>query len=164
MKNGYIYKGKHEGWYAISDEAFYTANQVHEVIEEKTGEKVMVAIESGQRVEWTSEESYKFKLSLFKENILKWIQENPNVIVPSKRKNEVISYLEGQVPDLSVSRLRSRLHWGIQVPNDSEHTIYVWLDALTNYLTATGYPWAQDTKLKDAFPPDVQVVGKDIIR
>ncbi|RCI05033.1 methionyl-tRNA synthetase [Rhizopus stolonifer] len=164
LKNGYIYKGKHEGWYAISDEAFYTANQVHEVIEEKTGEKVMVAIESGQRVEWTSEENYKFKLSLFKENILKWIQENPNVIVPSKRKNEVISYLEGQVPDLSVSRLRSRLHWGIQVPNDSEHTIYVWLDALTNYLTATGYPWAQDTKLKDAFPPDVQVVGKDIIR
>lgn len=163
-KNGYIYKGKHEGWYAVSDEAFYTANQVQEATDEKTGEKIMVAIESGQRVEWTSEENYKFKLSLFQKDILKWINDNPNVIVPNNRRNEVISYLQGDLPDLSVSRLRARLHWGIQVPNDPEHSIYVWLDALTNYLTATGYPWTSDSKLKSTFPPDVQVVGKDIIK
>ncbi|KAI9279190.1 tRNA synthetases class I (M)-domain-containing protein [Sporodiniella umbellata] len=164
LEKGYIYKGKHEGWYAVSDEAFYTASQVHEVTDEKTGEKVMVAIESGQRVEWTSEKNYKFRLSAFREKILDWIRENPDAIVPAGRKNEVVSYLQGEVPDLSVSRLRDRLHWGIQVPDDTEHTIYVWLDALTNYLTATGYPWASKRSLKDAFPPDVQVVGKDIIR
>ncbi|KAI8091280.1 tRNA synthetases class I (M)-domain-containing protein [Gilbertella persicaria] len=164
LKNGYLYKGKHEGWYAVSDEAFYANNQVQESVDEKTGEKIMVAIESGQRVEWTSEENYKFKLSAFGERILNWIEQNPTAIVPNNRKNEVISWVKAGLSDLSVSRLRSRLDWGIQVPNDPEHTIYVWLDALTNYLTATGYPWIQDSTNKDAFPPDVQVVGKDIVR
>ncbi|KAL7329197.1 methionyl-tRNA synthetase [Mucor circinelloides] len=164
LKNGYLYKGKHEGWYAVSDEAFYANNQVQESVDEKTGEKIMVAIESGQRVEWTSEENYKFKLSAFGDRLLQWIDENPNAIVPNNRKNEVISWVNQGLSDLSVSRLRSRLDWGIQVPNDPEHTIYVWLDALTNYLTATGYPWSKDAALQDYFPPDVQVVGKDIVR
>ncbi|GAN11483.1 methionyl-tRNA synthetase [Mucor ambiguus] len=164
LENGYLYKGKHEGWYAVSDEAFYANNQVQEAVDEKTGEKIMVAIESGQRVEWTSEENYKFKLSAFGDRLLQWINENPNAIVPNNRKNEVISWINQGLADLSVSRLRSRLDWGIQVPNDPEHTIYVWLDALTNYLTATGYPWSKDAPLKEFFPPDVQVVGKDIVR
>ncbi|ORE14200.1 hypothetical protein BCV71DRAFT_245934 [Rhizopus microsporus] len=164
LKNGYIYKGKHEGWYAVSDEAFYASAQVEEVTDEKTGEKIMVSKESGQRVEWTSEENYKFKLSAFEKDLLKWIDDNPKAIVPQNRKNEVLSWIRAGLADLSVSRLRARLNWGIQVPNDPEHTIYVWLDALTNYLTATGYPWKKDTALKDAFPPDVQVVGKDIVR
>lgn len=164
LKNGYLYKGKHEGWYAVSDEAFYANNQVQESVDEKTGEKIMVAIESGQRVEWTSEENYKFKLSAFGDRLLQWIDENPSAIVPNNRKNEVISWINQGLSDLSVSRLRSRLDWGIQVPNDPEHTIYVWLDALTNYLTATGYPWTASSTLKDFFPPDVQVVGKDIVR
>ncbi|CEP11890.1 hypothetical protein [Parasitella parasitica] len=164
LKNGYLYKGKHEGWYAVSDEAFYTNNQVQETIDEKTGEKKMVAIESGQRVEWTSEENYKFKLSAFGDRLLQWIDENPNAIVPNNRKNEVISWVKQGLSDLSVSRLRSRLDWGIPVPNDADHTIYVWLDALANYLTATGYPWTKDSALKEFFPPNVQVVGKDIIR
>ncbi|KAI8380373.1 tRNA synthetases class I (M)-domain-containing protein [Blakeslea trispora] len=164
LKNGYLYKGKHEGWYAVSDEAFYADNQVQEVIDEKTGQKIMVAIESGQRVEWTSEENYKFRLSAFENRILDWIEQNPTAIVPNNRKNEVISWVKAGLSDLSVSRLRSRLNWGIEVPNDPEHTIYVWLDALTNYLTATGYPWKDHSEHKDAFPPDVQVVGKDIIR
>ncbi|KAG2199540.1 hypothetical protein INT46_001240 [Mucor plumbeus] len=164
LKNGYLYKGKHEGWYAVSDEAFYANNQVQESVDEKTGEKIMVSIESGQRVEWTSEENYKFKLSAFGDRLLQWIDENPNAIVPNNRKNEVISWINQGLSDLSVSRLRSRLDWGIQVPNDPEHTIYVWLDALTNYLTATGYPWTTSSTLKDFFPPDVQIVGKDIVR
>lgn len=132
--------------------------------DEKTGEKIMVSKESGQRVEWTSEENYKFKLSAFEKDLLKWIDDNPKAIVPQNRKNEVLSWIRAGLADLSVSRLRARLNWGIQVPNDPEHTIYVWLDALTNYLTATGYPWKKDAPLKDAFPPDVQVVGKDIVR
>ncbi|KAL0084661.1 tRNA synthetases class I (M)-domain-containing protein [Phycomyces blakesleeanus] len=164
LKNGYIYKGKHEGWYAVSDEAFYASNQVHEVEDSKTGEKTMVAIESGQRVEWTTEENYKFKLSEFQDKLLTWIDENPTAIVPNNRKNEVVSWIKAGLADLSVSRLRSRLDWGIQVPNDPEHTIYVWLDALTNYLTATGYPWPKDSKTKDFWPADVHVVGKDIVR
>lgn len=164
MKKGYLYKGKHEGWYAVSDEAFYAKNQVHQVIDEKTGEKVMVAIESGQRVEWTTEENYKFKLSAFGDRLIEWIDANPKSIVPNNRKNEVKSWINAGLADLSVSRLRSRLDWGIPVPNDPDHTIYVWLDALTNYLTATGYPWNKDSKNKDFFPPDVQVVGKDIVR
>jgi methionyl-tRNA synthetase len=134
------------------------------VTDEKTGEKIMVSKESGQRVEWTSEENYKFKLSAFEKDLLKWIDDNPKAIVPQNRKNEVLSWIRAGLADLSVSRLRARLNWGIQVPNDPEHTIYVWLDALTNYLTATGYPWKNDILLKDAFPPDVQVVGKDIVR
>ncbi|KAI7901075.1 tRNA synthetases class I (M)-domain-containing protein [Cokeromyces recurvatus] len=164
LLNGYFYKGKHEGWYSISDEAFYTNSQVQEVIDEKTGQKIMVSIETGQPVEWTSEENFKFRLSAFRDRLLEWIEKNPTVIVPSNRRNEVISLLKLGLSDLSVSRLRSRLQWGIKVPNESEHTIYVWLDALTNYLTATGYPWLKDIKNKDAFPPDVQVIGKDIIR
>lgn len=148
----------------MSDEAFYTNSQVQEVVDEKTGEKVMVAIESGQRVEWTSEENYKFKLSAFGDRLLKWIDDNPTAIVPNNRKNEVISWVKAGLSDLSVSRPRARLNWGIQVPNDTNHTIYVWLDALTNYLTATGYPWTKGSENKDAFPPDVQVVGKDIVR
>ncbi|KAI8980507.1 tRNA synthetases class I (M)-domain-containing protein [Pilobolus umbonatus] len=164
LKNGYIYQGKHEGWYAVSDEAFYTNAQVHKVVDERTGEKVMVSIESGQPVEWTTEENYKFRLSKFEKPLLKWISENPGAIVPENRKNEVVSWIKLGLSDLSISRLSSRLNWGIQVPNDPKHTIYVWLDALTNYLTATGYPWNEKSINKDAFPPDVQVVGKDIVR
>ncbi|KAI7878345.1 hypothetical protein K492DRAFT_238624 [Lichtheimia hyalospora FSU 10163] len=162
-KNGYIYKGKHEGWYAVSDEAFYASNQVQEVVDEKTGEKYMVAIESGQRVEWTNEENYKFKLSAFQDKLLEWINSNPTAIVPSNRRNEVVSWIQGGLADLSVSRLRSRLDWGIPVPSDHDHTIYVWLDALTNYLTAAGYPW-KDPLPNKIWPADIHVVGKDIVR
>ncbi|KAI8981719.1 tRNA synthetases class I (M)-domain-containing protein [Mycotypha africana] len=166
LKNGYLYKGKHEGWYAVSDEAFYAPNQVKEVTDEKTGEKTMVAIESGQKVEWMSEENYKFRLSLFGDKLVEWIDSHPTAIVPHNRRNEVLSWIKAGLADLSVSRLRSRLDWGIEVPNDPEHTIYVWLDALTNYLTATGYPWhgEHSSPNKEAFPPDVQIVGKDIVR
>ncbi|KAI9490352.1 tRNA synthetases class I (M)-domain-containing protein [Zychaea mexicana] len=169
-KNGYIYKGKHEGWYAVSDEAFYASNQVKEAIDEKTSEKVMVAIESGQRVEWTEEENYKFKLSAFQEPLLKWINDNPTAIVPGNRRNEVTSWIKAGLSDLSVSRLRSRLDWGIPVPSDPGHTIYVWLDALANYLTANGYPWpnkensVSDSQVANVWPADVHVVGKDIVR
>ncbi|KAF7731198.1 Methionine--tRNA ligase, mitochondrial [Apophysomyces ossiformis] len=159
-KAGYIYKGKHEGWYAVSDEAFYASNQVQEIVDE-AGNKIMVSIESGQRVEWTEEENYKFKLSAFGDRLLEWIEQNPRAVVPLNRKNEVVSWIRSGLEDLSVSRLRSRLDWGIPVPGDNDHTIYVWLDALTNYLTAMGYPWREPNPV---WPADVHVVGKDIVR
>ncbi|RUS20369.1 tRNA synthetases class I (M)-domain-containing protein [Endogone sp. FLAS-F59071] len=165
--NGHIYKGKHEGWYAVSDEAFYADSQVHEVVEEKTGEKYMASVESGQRVEWMAEENYKFRLSAFQGKLLEWLESNPQVIVPKNRFNEVHSWIKSDLSDLSVSRPRSRLDWGIPVPGDSDHTIYVWLDALINYMTVTGYPWtegAQRPAEYGAWPADVHLVGKDIIR
>ncbi|KAI8099181.1 tRNA synthetases class I (M)-domain-containing protein [Halteromyces radiatus] len=159
LNAGYIYKGQHEGWYAISDEAFYPDNQVHKITDEQ-GNDMMVSTESGQRVEWTMEENYKFKLSDFEQPLLDWIEQNPQVIVPANRKKEVISWIQAGLGDLSISRLRSRLDWGIPVPNDPEnHTIYVWLDALTNYITAKGYP---DTT--EQISAKVHVVGKDILR
>ncbi|ORX45088.1 hypothetical protein DM01DRAFT_1386678 [Hesseltinella vesiculosa] len=157
---GYIYKGKHEGWYAVSDEAFYPDNQV-ESVQDQDGKWFKVAKESGKSVEWTVEENYKFKLSAFEEPLLAWIKRHPDSIVPVSRRNEVISWIKGGLGDLSISRLRSRLDWGIKVPNDDQHTVYVWLDALTNYITAQGYPDNTDNgTLSDA----VHVVGKDIVR
>ncbi|KAJ2542546.1 methionyl-tRNA synthetase, partial [Coemansia sp. RSA 1933] len=163
VERGYIYKGKHEGWYAISDEAFYTEGQVEELTDPNTGKRGMFAVESGQPVEWVSEVNYKFKLTAFKDKLVKWIETNPDVIYPEIRRNEVLGWLNSGLEDLSVSRPRNRLKWGVPVPNDGDHTIYVWVDALVNYATVDGYPWAADAK-PSFFPPDVQVVGKDIVR
>ncbi|ORY96367.1 tRNA synthetases class I (M)-domain-containing protein [Syncephalastrum racemosum] len=164
-KKGYLYKGKHEGWYAVSDEAFYTDSQVTKVKDESTGRQLTIANESGQVVEWTVEENYKFKLSAFQDRLLQWIDDNPKAIVPENRRNEVVSWIKQGLGDLSVSRLRSRLDWGIQVPGDADHTIYVWLDALTNYMTAAGYPWRSKEDMdKSYWPANVHIVGKDIIR
>ncbi|KAJ1965629.1 methionyl-tRNA synthetase [Dipsacomyces acuminosporus] len=162
VDRGYIYKGEHSGWYAVSDEAFYTDSQIEERIDEKTGKKAMFAIESGQPVEWTSEVNYKFRLSQFKDRLIEWIETNPDVIYPEIRKNEVLGWLRDGFEDLSVSRPRSRLQWGVPVPGDDAHTMYVWVDALVNYATTDGYPWGGNGP--SFFPPDVQVVGKDIVR
>lgn len=159
--NGFIYQGEHSGWYAVSDEAFYTSTQVEERLDPATGKSTMVAIESGQPVEWISETNYKFKLSAFKDQLIQWIESNPDVIYPEIRRNEVLGWLQSGLEDLSVSRPRSRLQWGIPVPDDPNHTIYVWVDALATYAAADGYPWQKEPEF---FPPDVQVVGKDIVR
>ncbi|KAJ2855663.1 methionyl-tRNA synthetase, partial [Coemansia erecta] len=114
---------------------------------------------------WVSEENYKFRLSAFKDRLIEWIETNPDVIYPDIRRNEVLGWLNSGFDDLSVSRPRSRLKWGIPVPNDADHTIYVWIDALVNYATVDGYPWAASSGAKPTFfPPDIQVVGKDILR
>ncbi|KAK0542922.1 methionyl-tRNA synthetase, partial [Tilletia horrida] len=175
---GYIYKGEHSGWYAVSDEAFYTDQQVQERVDSKTGEKFMESIETGQRVEWTSEENYKFRLSLFRDALLAWHAPSQNQdpsaarystpLQPPSQHAALLAELQaGELADLSVSRPRSRLHWGIPVPDDDEHTIYVWIDALVNYLTVTGFPWAGAEGPHgegSAWPADVHVVGKDIVR
>lgn len=164
---GLIYKGKHEGWYSITDECFYTDTQVTKVVPSVPGEsEYYISVETGSKVEWTQEENYKFRLSAFRESLLDHYRNNPDAIFPEQFHAEVLSTLSAPVEDLSVSRPRSRLTWGIPVPNDPEHTIYVWIDALTVYLSATGYPWApaRQSPAQAAWPPDVQVIGKDILR
>ena len=116
-------------------------------------------------VEWTEEENYKFRLSHFRDFLLARYQSDPQAIYPPQQHANVLDVLSTPLEDLSISRPRSRLHWGIAVPNDPAHTIYVWFDALINYLTGVGYPWdAEAQKIQLCWPPDLQVVGKDIIR
>lgn len=171
-ERGYIYKGTHEGWYSVSDETFYPATQVEQVIA-NDGSKAMVAKETGKRVEWTSEDNYKFRLGKTKDALLQWLENNPDAIIPKPQYNSILQSIKTNalesLADLSISRPRSRLSWGISVPDDPEHVVYVWLDALTNYLTVTGYPWNDRRDevyktSKNAWPADCHVVGKDIIK
>ncbi len=155
-KKGEIYLSKYSGWYSVSDEAFYSEDE----IEELDGNKQSVA--SGSPVEWVEEESYFFKLSKWQEPLLKFYSKNENFILPISRKNEVISFVKSGLRDLSVSR--KSFKWGIPVPSNSEHVMYVWLDALTNYLSALNYPNEKDQLYKDFWPADLHIIGKDILR
>lgn len=161
---GYIYTSKHEGWYSVSDETFYPESQVHLVLDPPTGRKIMASKETGKEVEWTSEQNYHFRLSAFRDRLLQFYEEHPNWITPKTKYNEIISAVTSGLEDLSISRPTKRLSWGIRVPTDSEQTIYVWLDALLNYVTKAGYPWAPGAETAGGWPADVQVIGKDIMR
>lgn len=158
MEKGYLYKGAHKGWYSVTDEAFYTDAQIVEV--EGTDKKV--SIETNSEVFYHEEENYFFRLSRFREPLLEHLKSNPTFVQPSSRHKELVQSLETEeLADLSVSRPSSRLQWGIPVPNDASQTIYVWFDALINYLTTGGYPrLPKDT----IWPADTHVVGKDIVR
>ncbi len=154
-KNGYIYKDKYSGWYALRDEAFYGEE---ELTTKSDGTKVAP---SGAEVEWREEISYFFKLSEFQDKLLEFYDNNPHFISPKSRFNEVYSFVKGGLKDLSISR--SSFAWGIPTPNDSKHVIYVWLDALTNYISALGYP-EQGERFNKYWNEAIHVVGKDIIR
>ena len=156
VKNGDIYLSKYSGWYSISDEAFYNVDE----IEEKNGNKI--SISSGSPVEWIEEESYFFKLSKWQDKLLKHYEKNKDFILPKSRKNEVISFVKSGLKDLSISR--KTFSWGIKVPNNSEHVIYVWLDALTNYISALDYPKINSEPFKKFWPASVHLIGKDILR
>jgi len=158
LDNGYIYKDKYAGWYAIRDEAYYAED---ELVEGKAP--------TGAEVEWMEEESYFFKLSAFQDKLLEYYKNNPDFIAPKSRSNEVISFVRGgkkyesgALKDLSISR--TSFAWGVPVPDDDKHIMYVWLDALTNYLSAIGYPDEDSSEFKDYWPCSVHVVGKDILR
>ena len=158
-----MYKGTHEGWYSVTDECFYTDKQVERVTE--GDEEKHVSTETGSLVEWTTEENYMFRLSAFQKPLLAHFQSNPDAIFPAQYHADVVAILSKPLEDLSVSRPSSRLSWGIPVPNDHDHTIYVWIDALTVYLSSAGYPWATTSIGTSAgWPPDIQVIGKDILR
>ncbi len=156
VDNNQIYLSKYSGWYSVSDEAFYNENE----IKEENG--VNLSINSGSKVEWVEEESYFFKLSKWENKLLEFYEKNPKFILPNSRRNEVISFVKNGLKDLSVSR--KSFSWGIKVPNDNDHIIYVWLDALTNYISALNYPDKNDTKYKKFWPADLHMIGKDILR
>lgn len=162
-KRDYIYQSKHEGWYSVSDETFYPESQIHLVLDPATGRKHYASMETGKEVEWTEEINYHFRLSAFKDRLLEHYEQHPNFIVPVQRMNFIKKEVEAGLSDLSVSRPSSRLQWGIRVPGDDSQTIYVWLDALINYITMTGYPSGDGERYK-LWPPNVQVIGKDIVR
>ena len=155
-KNDDIYLSKYSGWYSVSDEAFYNEDE----IEETDGKKI--AILSKSSVEWIEEESYFFRLSKWQQPLLDYYKNNPDFIAPESRKNEVVSFVKGGLKDLSVSR--KTFSWGIKVPNNNEHIIYVWLDALTNYISALNYPNKEDKLYKEFWPANIHLIGKDILR
>lgn len=123
-----------------------------------------VATETGSEVEWAAEENYHFRLSAFRDELLEFYRENPEWITPEHRMKEVIQSVEAGLQDLSISRPSDRLTWGIRVPEDDSQTIYVWLDALVNYLTKAGYPWQPGRDFAGGWPADCHVIGKDIVR
>ncbi len=145
-ENGHIYLDKYSGWYSVRDEAFY---QEAELVNGKAP--------TGADVEWVEEESYFFDLSKWQEKLLQYYEKNPDFIAPESRRNEVISFVKGGLKDLSISR--TTFKWGIPVPGNEKHIMYVWFDALVNYLSADGFP--DSTSF---WPADLHVVGKDILR
>ncbi|KAL4631570.1 methionine-tRNA ligase, mitochondrial [Arapaima gigas] len=156
---GFIYKGTYEGWYSTPDESFLTPSQVGDRTD-SDGRTVKISLESGHKVEWMKEENYMFRLSEFRSPLQRWLRENSEAIQPKRFYHAALQWLQEDLPDLSVSRQRSRLQWGIPVPGDSEQTVYVWLDALVNYLTVAGYP--QDCSCWWGVAH--HVVGKDILK
>jgi methionyl-tRNA synthetase len=154
-EGGHIYLGGYEGWYSIRDESFYDEG---ELVTNAAGQKVAP---TGAPVEFVTEPSYFFRLSNFRDALVAHIEAHPEFLGPRERRNEVLGFLKGGLTDLSISRTSFR--WGIPVPGDDAHVMYVWLDALTNYITAVGYP-DSDAPLWKFWPADLHLVGKDILR
>ena len=155
-KNDEIYLSKYSGWYSVSDEAFYNEDEIETI----DGKKI--AINSKSEVEWVDEESYFFRLSKWEKPLLDFYEKNPDFISPKSRKNEIISFVKSGLKDLSVSR--KSFSWGIKVPNNKDHIIYVWLDALTNYISALNYPNKENNLFKTFWPASIHLIGKDILR
>src|SRR5215212_3555153 len=154
-QNGDIYLSKYAGWYSVRDEAYYDESETR--------------VENGVRlgvlntpVEWVEEESYFFRLSAYQDKLLKLYADVPDFVLPRERLNEVASFVRGGLKDLSVSR--TTFDWGVKVPGDEKHVMYVWVDALTNYITAADFPDTDSAKFKRYWPADVHIIGKDIVR
>ncbi len=148
---GQIYKSTYSGWYAVRDEAYYDEA---EIVDGKAP--------TGATVEWMEESSYFFKLSAWERPLLDYYENHPDAIAPLSRRNEILSFIKGGLRDLSVSR--TKFTWGIGVPEDPEHVMYVWVDALTNYITALGYPNVDSPDFKEFWPDALHLIGKDILR
>ena len=155
-KNDDIYLSKYSGWYSVSDEAYYNEDEIEDL------EGCKIAISSKSTVEWIEEESYFFRLSKWEKPLLAYYESHPDFISPVSRKNEVISFVKSGLKDLSISR--KSFSWGIKVPNNDDHIIYVWLDALTNYISALNYHDTNDELFKKFWPASVHLIGKDILR
>ncbi|MRG27037.1 methionine--tRNA ligase [Laceyella tengchongensis] len=153
LEQGDIYLGEYEGWYCVDDEAFFTDRQVQDGL----------CPDCGRPISKIKEKSYFFRMSKYADRLLRFYEENPGFIEPESRKNEMIqNFIKPGLEDLSISR--TTFDWGIKVPDDPEHVVYVWLDALTNYISALGYGVGDDAKYKKYWPADVHLVGKEIVR
>ena len=153
---GDIYLDKYSGWYSVRDEAYYDESEIRL---DANGQRLGP---NGTPVEWVEEESYFFKLSKYADKLLELYRRIPDFVLPKERLNEVASFVRGGLQDLSLSR--STFDWGIKVPGSPKHIMYVWVDALTNYITAVGFPDTESAKFKRYWPADLHVIGKDIVR
>ncbi len=153
---GDIYLDKYAGWYSVRDEAFYAEDET------SLREDGVRLGPQGTPVEWTEEETYFFKLSAYQDKLLALYETDPDFILPPERRNEIVSFVKGGLKDLSVSR--TTLDWGIPAPDAPGHIIYVWVDALTNYITGVGFPNENDPKYQRYWPADIHMIGKDITR
>jgi methionyl-tRNA synthetase len=155
-KNGDIYLDKYAGWYSVRDEAYYAESET-----ELNGQGQRIASRTGTPVDWVEEESYFFRLSAYADKLLE-LYERPNYVLPKERLNEVASFVRGGLQDLSISR--TTFDWGVRVPGDDKHIMYVWVDALTNYITGVGFPDDNGDMFKRYWPAALHVIGKDIVR
>lgn len=164
LKQGDIYKGEYEGWYSIPDETYYTETQIVDIERNADGEIIGgKSPDSGHPVELVKEESYFFRMSKYADRLLKYYQDNPEFIQPESRKNEMINnFIKPGLEDLAVSR--TTFEWGVQVKGDPKHIVYVWIDALSNYITALGYGTDNPELFNKFWPADIHLVGKEIVR
>jgi methionyl-tRNA synthetase len=154
--SGDIYLDTYSGWYSVRDERFFVESETALV------DGARIAVETGTPVTWTEEQTYFFRLSAYAEKLLAHYDANPDFIAPEVRRNEVVSFVSGGLRDLSVSR--TSFDWGVKVPEHPDHVMYVWVDALTNYLTGVGYPDTNSELFQRYWPADLHMIGKDIIR
>lgn len=163
VDQGDIYLGEYEGWYSVSDEEYFTETQLAEVYRDESGVVIGGKALSGNEVELVKEESYFFRMSKYADRLVDYYNNHPDFILPESRKNEMLkNFIEPGLEDLAVSR--TTFDWGIKVPGNPKHVVYVWIDALSNYITALGYNTPDDAKFQKYWPADVQIVGKEIVR
>ena len=156
-ERGDIYLDSYSGWYSVRDERFFTESETA-----LNADGTRIATETGTPVTWTEERTYFFRLSAYAERLLAHYEANPDFIAPEVRRNEVVSFVSGGLRDLSISR--TSFTWGVPVPDDPAHVMYVWVDALTNYITGVGYPDTDSELFRRYWPADLHMIGKDIIR
>ncbi|WDR03316.1 methionine--tRNA ligase [Devosia algicola] len=156
LANGDIYQDAYEGWYSVRDEAYFDEGEL------TSGPNGKKFAPSGAEVEWVIEPSYFFRLSAYQQKLIDLYEQHPDFIAPKERRNEIMAFVKGGLKDLSISR--TTFDWGIPVPDAPGHVMYVWIDALTNYLTGVGFPDTKDDKFDKYWPADLHVIGKDIIR
>ena len=163
LDQGDIYLGKYKGWYSVSDEEFFTESQLAEVYHDDQGNMIGGKAPSGHEVTLVEEESYFFKMSKYADRLVKYYDEHPDFIIPQTRKNEMLNnFIKPGLEDLAITR--TSFNWGVKVPNDPKHVVYVWIDALCNYITALGYGSDDLTLFNKYWPADVHMVGKEIVR
>ena len=154
--NGDIYLDKYAGWYSVRDEAYYDESET------RVDEQACASAPLGTPVEWVEEESYFFRLSAYQDKLLEALRRRAGLRAAAERLNEVASFVRGGLQDLSISR--TTFDWGVKVPGNPKHVMYVWVDALTNYITAVGFPDTESAMFKRYWPADLHVIGKDIVR